>query len=364
MLVGHRLKALLYFIMIMGHIALIHLFIIFTCHPAYALTLEELITEAKGKNPELAALKEMIRAKEERVSQQGYLEDPTFKVELEDISRDRPLRIAPSQTMLTRYTISQSFPFPGKLWLKEKIASKDALIGRELYKARELEIIASIKDGYYEYSYIIETIRTTEDIKALVMKTAEAADIRYFLGEASQQDVIKINLEISSLINDLIMLDARKAIEEAKLKQLAGLPYDQPIGEPLNLFTGTAGFSLEELMDSALNENPAIKAIKKEIEKAGLEKELSQKDFYPDFMIGAAPIQRDNDFESFDLMFQINIPLWRGKYKSRVNEAGIDAASLMAELTAAKNMKALEIKEASIAEDSAGKTLVLYEKGH
>ncbi|MDP2689987.1 MAG: hypothetical protein Q8P48_07730, partial [Deltaproteobacteria bacterium] len=84
------------------------------------VSLKPLLEEARANNPEIKAFEERTRAREARAEAEGVLDDPTLKIEMEDLDKSRPLEIAPGNAMLTRYTISQMFPFPGKLSLKER----------------------------------------------------------------------------------------------------------------------------------------------------------------------------------------------------------------------------------------------------
>lgn len=100
------------------------------------LDLGELLAEAMDNNPELKAMRERVNALEARAKAEGALDDPTLKVELEDLSTDRPLNISPDDAMLTRYTFSQMLPFPGKRGLRERIAGKEASAARAELSSR------------------------------------------------------------------------------------------------------------------------------------------------------------------------------------------------------------------------------------
>jgi len=82
------------------------------------------------------------------------------------------------------------------------------------------------------------------------------------------------------------------------------------------------------LTNMALDVNPDLRAMKYEAEIKKSAVELTRKNYYPDFMLGIAPIQRDGRFDAWDAMFQINIPVWRDKYKNQVGE-GVNMADAM-----------------------------------
>ncbi len=127
-----------------------------------AVSLNVLLEEAKKNNPEILAYQKRIKAKEARVKIEGVLDDPTLKVEIEDIPKKEPLNLGDS--MLTRYTFSQMFPFPGKLSLKQKTAMKEVLMTASEAKNKELEVITMLKQSYFDYAFLIESIKITDDI--------------------------------------------------------------------------------------------------------------------------------------------------------------------------------------------------------
>ncbi len=325
------------------------------------VTLKPLLEEARANNPEIKAFEERTRAREARAGAEGVLDDPTLKIEMEDLDKGRPLEIAPGNAMLTRYTISQMFPFPGKLSLKEKIALKEALSARAELKAKELEVSAMVKESYYDYALVAESMDITREIKELLSYMSRIAEAKYATGQVSQQDMIRVQVETTMLTNEIISLEAEKGVAAARLKSLLGRPQDTPIGEPGKLPKELVAFNTEELIDTALGKNPDIRMIESEAEANELNVNLAKKNYYPDFMVGVAPIQRDGRFDSFDVMLQMNIPIWWGKYGSLSREASSNARSMRAMLLAEKNRKGFEVKGAAIQVEASERMKSLYE---
>lgn len=327
------------------------------------LTLVGLLEEARANNPELRVFKERAGAKESRAGAEGALDDPTLKVEMMDLSKSYPLNIAPGNAMLTRYTVSQMFPFPGKLSLKEKIAMKEALSARAELAAKGLEIENSVKEAYFEYAFLTEAVRETEEIKTLLINISSIAGVRYSTGQATQQDVLKAQVETTMLTNDIITLDAEKDVAAAWLKSLVNMDQGSPLGEPAGLSKARAVFDAATLIDTAIKENPEIRMAEFDAEANELNADLAKKNYYPDFMVGAGPVQRDGRVDSFDVMFQVNIPLWWGKYDSRTKEASADAQSLKWKVLSQKNLKSLEVKGAAVRVEASDRMRSLYETG-
>ncbi len=321
------------------------------------LSLKALLEEARASNPEMKALKEKVRSMEARAKVAGSYEDPELTVD--EMSNKTPPN--PSKSMQTRYIFSQALPFPGKLALKEEAAAKEAGASASKLRAKELEIESEVKDSYYDYSYLSESIRITKEIRDVVGNMSRIAQTRYSTGLVSQQDVIKVDVEKTMLENDLITLDAEKGIAAARLKSLINRPQDYALGEPGPLPKGRVAFDTPGLMTTALETNPEIRMLEYEAEAEDANARLAGKSRYPDFMVGAGPVQSDGRFDSVGLMFRINIPIWWGKYDNMEKEARADAISARSRLMAKENNEGYKVKWVALQVDAADKTRTLYE---
>ena len=331
--------------------------------PAFAqetLSLRGIIEEAKNNNLELQALRRNIKAKEAKARAEGVLDDPSFRIEMEDLSRDNPFP-SPGNAMQTKYGISQMFPYPGKRSLQKDIALKEVLMAGVEVKVRELEIVTMVKDAYYDYLLLSESIKIVKEIKGLLSNMTEIATIKYATGQASQQDVIKAQVELTMLINEITELEAEREVIQVGLKALLNRPQEAPLSDPPAIPKKKADIKVEELTEKALEIHPALQKMRYEIEANQIGVELARKNYYPDFMVDLAPIQRDGRFDAWDAMFQINIPIWQSKYDSQVTEAQSSVEAGQYQLKAEENIRSAEVKEGVVKVESADRIRTLYE---
>lgn len=323
------------------------------------VSLNALIEEAKVNNPELQAFRERIKVKEFAARVAGVLDDPTFRMDIMDIPKDRPFNLGNS--MLTRYTFRQMFPFPGKLSLKQSIALKEVLISGAELKDKELEITAMIKDVYYDYAFINESIKIMYEIKDVLSYMADVAQVRYSTGHVTQQDVLKIQTELTILANEIITLEAEKDVAEARIKSILNRSQDAVLGSPARIKKDRIKIDTTQLITMALQNNPAIKAMEYEIQANELNVGLAEKNYYPDFMLGVSPVQREGRFDSWDLMLQVSIPFWRSKYDNQTREAQANVNVFKSRLSAEKNLKGFDVKSSAVKVEAAGRITTLYE---
>lgn len=102
------------------------------------LELSGLLTEALAQNPEVQAARQQWEAASERITQARSLDDPTLSVQWWNAPESFNL----GQAQNTIIGLSQKFPFPGKLALKEKVASRSAEITEQALRAKERDLIA------------------------------------------------------------------------------------------------------------------------------------------------------------------------------------------------------------------------------
>jgi len=321
--------------------------------------LSQLIDIAKKENPDLKSLQSKVAAMEARIVQEKSLDDPTFKIELEDLNKNS-FNISPSRSMLTKYTISQMFPFFGKLKLKGEMASAEAKASAEESKDRELEITAMVKSMYYELYFVTQSILITSGLKDLVSEMEKIASVKYQTGRVSQQDIIKAQVELSMFANELITLNSEKRIVKAKLNTILNRPPDALLSEPKRIKKDKIELKLEDLTEKAIKQNPMLRAALYEIEANQAGYKLAKKTYLPDFMIGYAPIQRGREYSAYDLMFGFNIPIWIGKNQGKIKEAFAKLESARSKLASLKNSIKYEIEQGIIKIDTASRIIDLY----
>ncbi|MBI5887065.1 MAG: TolC family protein [Deltaproteobacteria bacterium] len=332
-------------------------------HAAESAGLAGLIAEAAANNPELLSMRERVRAAEAGARASGNLEDPTLKMEMMDLSSRHAASFGPGNAMETRYMLSQAIPFPGKLSLEEKMASKEAAATRGDLASKTLDIAAFVKEAYFDYAFLDASQRINNEVRELLAEMARIAESRYSTGLAPQQDVIRVHIEESMLTGEGLSIAAGMEAASARLKYILGRQQDSVLDITPELPVTRVEFSTSGLIEKAVVNNPAIRSMADSVGAAEAASELSRKAYYPDLMAGAGPVQRDGKFDTYDVMLQINIPIWFGKTSNRSEEASAAAAAMRSRLMAEQNIRALEVKQAAIDVETADRMLSLYSTG-
>jgi len=338
-----------------------------TAHADDVVTLDSLVLEALESNPELKAARARWEASQKRPKQEGTLPDPMIGVGWQNVTFDS-ITLEEDPNSMLRFSVSQEIPFPGKLPLREKIASIYADAEGKSYLAGERKIVADLKSAYHDWQFTLKAIEITRKNKTLLEKFAEIAKVKYEVGKAAQQDMITAGVETSKLLEQIEVLESRREIIEARINSLLDRPSDAPLGRPEEPARTPLPFSPEEAETLAEENSPAL-AVKESRVTSGRESlALARKELYPDFVVGLSPGVMGKEGKGMDGVWEVSlgvkVPLyfWR-KQSLGVEEAALDLRGAEEEYRSANREVRFSVKESYLNARTAAKLMDLYEKG-
>jgi outer membrane protein TolC len=331
------------------------------------LNVDQLVDEALQNNPEISAVKIRWEVFKEKIPQSYALEDPMFGFGIVNLPTNFSFK--DEDMTMKEFSISQKFPFPGKRPLMKQMASREAEAVSAEIQGRIHQIIKDVKAAYYDLSHNYRTTEVTQRNKRILEDFAKIAETRYAVGEGIQQDVFKAHVEVSKVVDDLIMLGQRKRALEAKLNALLNRPPETPMGEPEEVVFRKFPFTIEELQKMALEMNPTLKGMKKMIEAKEKAYALAKREYYPDFNFKFAYGQRDNgpDMKRRDMltgMVEMNIPIfYKSKQDRKVAETKAEVLATEAQYRAMKNEVLFMITDMASMIQRGERQLELYKTG-
>lgn len=331
------------------------------------INLDLIIEEALQNNPEILAVKKKWEAFKEKVPQVQALPDPMLGFGI--ISLPTNFSFRDEDMTMKEISISQMFPLFGKRKLMGEMAQKEAEAVLHEINEKANKIIKEIKSTYFELSYHYRSIEITQKNKEILENLAKIAETQYAVGMGIQQDVIKAHIEVSKMVDELIMLNQKRKTLEAKLIALLNRSPESLIGKPEELNFKKVSFSIEELQKMAVEVNPTLKGMKKMIEAKQKAYELAKKEYYPDLTLKFSYGQRENGPEKkrrdmLTGMTEINIPLfYKSKQDRKVAETIADLKSVEAQYQAMKNEINFMITDMASMLQRIEKQLELYQTG-
>ena len=331
------------------------------------LNVDRLVDEALQNNPEISAVKIKWEVFKEKIPQSYALEDPMFGFGI--VSLPTNFSFKDEDMTMKEFSISQKFPFPGKRPLMKEMASKEAEAVSAEIQGKIHQIIKDVKTAFYDLSHNYRTTEVTRRNKRILEDFAKIAETRYAVGEGIQQDVFKAHVEVSKMVDDLLMLGQRKRALEAKLNALLNRPPEIPVGEPEEVVFRKFSLTIEELQKMALDMNPTLKGMKKMIEAKEKAYALAKREYYPDFNFKFAYGQRDNgpDMKRRDMltgMVEMNIPIfYKSKQDRKVAETKAEILATEAQYRAMKNEVLFMITDMASMIQRGERQIELYKTG-
>ncbi len=308
------------------------------------LTLKAAVEEALKSNPEILSAKRGYEAAGAKVPQELLPEDPMFEYSYDEMRAGVPdLMGKPMRS----YSISQKIPFPTKLILRSKMASKESKILFQAYKEKERDVIARVKSSYFGLWAVEENIGITKESEALLEQFYSSASARYSIGKAYQQDALKAEVELARVQNSLVLLEQKREIAAAKLNILMNKDprTELVIGEAAG--TPAVEIPLDELSAMAKEKRPRLKAFRLAIEKGKDAYMLAWNEFLPDFSAKYEQMIVDGSGDKWAGMLGVSVPIWFWvKQSSGVKQMKSELDMIKAEYNVMENMALFEVKEA------------------
>ncbi|HUO81425.1 MAG TPA: TolC family protein [Gammaproteobacteria bacterium] len=326
------------------------------------ISAESLTDAVLVRNAGLDAMRAALDAARARVVPAGALEDPelTYGFAPQTVDGFRTpggdFR-GPNQ----RIEISQGFPWPGKLDLREKAARFEADAAGEDVEALRLELAAAARTVFAEWHYAHRALAINAATQELVDELRGSAESRYAAGIASQQDVLQAEVELERLKAERLQLTRERIQIVARINGLLNRPPQTPLPAPAGLPHARPVPSFEVLREAALAEHPELQLMSNRIAANEARAELAKKEFLPDFKVFTGYNSLwDEHVKRWIVGASINVPIGRDKRRAALGEARANTRRLEAQLEDRRYtlLSALEQAHAAVAESVA--TVALY----
>lgn len=289
-----------------------------------------LAQEVLDRNPTVSSAAARARAARQQAPQARALPDPVAAVTAYALSPET--RVGPQRVT---GSLSQRFPWFGKRGLREQAALRlaDALDAE--VDARRLELVTQTRRIAWEIAFLDAHRRVVEMDRETLIHFEELARSRYSAGGGTQQDVVKIQAEITKDDNRFLEIAQRRAQLVAELNALRDRPASTPVPDlVLPRRPRRSAAELPALRARALAGRPELARADAEIARADRMVDIARKEYKPDVTLGAAytAVGRRDDLAGmappaddgqnvFGISLSLNLPVQRGRLRAGVEEA-------------------------------------------
>ena len=321
------------------------------------LTIEAALAYARHHNPAIGAARSRVQAAQKVPAQASAYEDPMLSWE----SWNAPENFRLNEANNNIFRLSQKIPFPGKLRLKGEIASKEAERMQAGLRATEIDTVAQLKKAYYDLWLVYRNLEVYSRDKELVAQFARIAEQKYAVGQVSQPDVLRAQVELTRLINRVTTETLALGTAQARLNALLSRPPEAPLGMPQNPPSPAVPYSMSELEELTLRNRPELLAQARALEKDNLALALARKAYYPDFEVSISRFENFGERDGFGIGVSTSIPLaYKYKYDAAVDEATASLQAAQSELGRLRDLALFEVKQALVEAQTALQQLNLF----
>lgn len=287
-------------------------------------TAQTLIDYARQSNAGFAAARAEAAAASERVTPAGALPDPSFEVELMDATNTmsgRSASLLPGQVGETRYRITQPLPGWGKRKLAVEAAEAQARQADAVKETVWSDLATKIETLWLKYYSADRELALAKQGLALLQGLEETSLARYKTGRLPQQAVLRMQREITAQRIALVEIEQRRKGLAAGLNGLIGRTPDSPLDAPAEPPPLPERLVIDSLFDALMNANPEVNVATFGIEAARAERARTYQDRLPDFAVGLRNSRPDGRRASWDVMFEVTIPLQQSSRRAKEREA-------------------------------------------
>ena len=272
-------------------------------------------------NPKAAAAQSLANAAQARIPAAGTLPDPELQLgfmnyELPSLRPMDPLGMVQLQVM-------QMLPVGGKLPLSSRIATHQAAAERERAADVAWEQRTRSAMAFYEVFAAEEGIDIASETRRLVQDVASIAHSMYEVGEGNQSDLLRAQVEIARMTEEIERMSAMREAAAAKLNALMDRTADARVDTvALPRFPDSAP-SIDSLLSVALRTRPMIRAGEEEVAAAEAMSRRARRELIPDLVVGVQYGQRSAVMGTKrigSLMLGASVPLWAGRRQLKWRE--------------------------------------------
>jgi len=288
--------------------------------------LDGYLMEAAKNNPGIKAKFNEYLSALEKVSQVGTLPDPqiSFGYFIQPVET----RVGPQRAKIS---VSQMFPWFGTLGAKADAAAEMAKGKYEVFEEAKSGLFYGVKSTYYNLYFTQKAIDITKENIDILEIFRKLSLIKVESGLASSVDVLRVEIEISDLENQLALLRDKYFAQLTGFNNLLNVDENREVIIPDSLENNDLAYDRGAIIDSISNNNHQVLQLAY-LESAFKNQETAAKrSGAPKFMIGAdymitgkssMPDVSESGKDAIVFpMVGISVPIYRKKYTAMVKEA-------------------------------------------
>ena len=271
------------------------------------LTLEQAVTLALEKNPELQTLRleeESAKGRNEK-AQLPLINNPTLEGNIS--KKDKPEEEGGGKFTNYGFKLSQEFEFAGQRGARIKVSEKELLRVKLEIRDKERILISDVKDAFTRALSLKKKSGLARENVRLNEELLGYTKVKFEAGEVSGLDVNLSEVELSKAKKELLLAERQYREALLVLQGLLGLSPDMSFAIKGDLPSEAPALPDKEALKSlALSHRPDSKAAAFEMEQTESALELAKKEAFPNITLSGF---YDRDERRDVVGMEISVPL-------------------------------------------------------
>jgi cobalt-zinc-cadmium efflux system outer membrane protein len=277
-----------------------------------------LVEQALSSSPDIGRADAAARAEGARAPQVGSLPDPTLTLGIQNDGFNG-IQIGTMETSYWQVMLTQPIPWPGKLSARAAAARSQASVaGGETGRLR-LTTTAEVERAYVDLLLVRGQIALLAKLEVLWKEAEVMARTRYEVGQGSQSDLLRAQLERTRLQQRRVALEGEERTRLQALNRLRVHPLDEPIPTPrsLSAFTDPVLRAADEAVADAERRSPDLAIAALSVQTADRRIDSAKKDWFPDFAVTAGVMPRGQIEPMWTVQLGVTLPIWGATKQSK-----------------------------------------------
>ncbi len=325
--------------------------------------LDEYIRYALEHNPMIDAAGEMITMEKEEKHLTRKIPDPkVMAMFMEEMDADA--------FGLGKVTVSQMFPWPGKLAAKKRVADKTISTMEFNKKDREVMIVFNVRKAYVSLYTVGKKIEYSKQSLELLKQMESVMLAKYASAMGSQMALLKLQVKMAMIENMIINMEEMGKKIRYMLEAMLNTPAARDFPFPDTLPLLKVPRQEEDVREIAILNNPLVLKHREQVKEAEAMVHMAKQMYAPNFMVSGTYSRAEYDMSNmmammampmvddqgmampkeelkggFGFSLGLVMPIWFGINKAKVNKA---RSMLAAEQAKLKNEELIIAKDASV----------------
>jgi outer membrane protein TolC len=222
---------------------------------------------------------------------------------------------------------------------------------------------SQLKTAYFDWYFVTKSIEITTKNRDLMDRFEQIARARYAVGKGIQPDVLKAQVEVSGLSQQLELLQQKKLVIEARIRSL--LNSEVPLGRPADIRQTAMPFQLNSILQMVEAQSPRLQSEQAMVQSRAVGIDRARKEYRPDFNVAFQWQHTGSQFPDYYMATaEINLPIYSGrKQRLGVEEAQARFQEARENYQATRQDLVFAAKDKYFTAMTSEKLLALYQSG-